>query len=182
MNKLVASLLVMVTLCVPICLASAQVVTGSPSAPAVAQATTTSSPRPNERSKAGKRTKEVSAIDVQEKKTWASEVWFPIIRFFGVAVIIGLLLRFIDLPAFLKGDAWPARTVIALILVFGFAAATMINVDDKALTALKDVTLIVVGFYFGAAKAAEHPKEKDKKPDETKGTPHSKGNNPAEIR
>ena len=109
--------------------------------------------------------KEVSATDVQEK-TWASEVWFPIIRFFGVAVIIGLLLRFIDLPAFLKGDAWPARTVIALILVFGFAAATMINVDDKALTALKDVTLIVVGFYFGAAKAAEHQKEKDKKTDE----------------
>ena len=171
MNKLVASLLVMVTVCLPICFASAQIVTGSPSAPSVAQAAATSSPR-LEHSKAGKKTKEVSASDVQEK-TWASEVWFPIIRFFGVAVIIGLLLRFMDLPTFLQGDAWPARTVIALILVFAFAAATMINVDDKALTALKDVTLIVVGFYFGAAKAAEHPKEKNKKTDETKGTAHS---------
>jgi hypothetical protein len=180
MNKLVASLLVMVTVSLPICSASAQVATGSPSGTATAQATSTSSPRPNEHSKAGKKTREVSASDVQEK-TWASEVWFPIIRFFGVAVIIGLLLRFIDLPTFLKGDAWPARTVIALILVFGFAAATMINVDDKALTALKDVTLIVVGFYFGAAKAAEHQKEKDKKNDETKGTAHSKENNPPEI-
>ena len=123
----------------------------------------------------------MSASEVQEK-TWESEVWFPIIRFFGIAVIIGLLLRFIDLPTFLKGDAWPARTVIALILVFSFAAATMINVDDKALTALKDVTLIVVGFYFGAAKAAEQRKEKDKTTDETKGTAHSKENNPLEIR
>jgi len=58
----------------------------------------------------------------------------------------------------------------ALILVFSFAAATMINVDDKALTALKDVTLIVVGFYFGAAKAAEQQKEKDKKRDEQEAT------------
>jgi len=55
-------------------------------------------------------------------------------------------------------------------------------VDDKALTALKDVTLIVVGFYFGAAKAAEQRKEKDKKSDETRGTAHSKENNPPEIR
>jgi hypothetical protein len=111
-----------------------------------------------------------SALAVSRR---ASEVWFPIIRFFGVAVIIGVLLRFMELPTFLKGDAWPARTVIALILVFAFAAATMINVDDKALTALKDVTLIVVGFYFGAAKAAEHPKEKDKKTDEARGIAHS---------
>ena len=56
--------------------------------------------------------------------------------------------------------------MIALILVFSFAAATMINVDDKALTALKDVTLIVVGFYFGSAKVAAEQKDKDKKTDE----------------
>jgi hypothetical protein len=173
MNKLVASLLVTVTVSLPICSASAQVATGSPSATATAQATSTPSPHPNEHRKTGEKIKEVSASDVQEK-TWESEVWFPIIRFFGIAVIIGLLLRFIDLPTFLKGDAWPARTVIALILVFSFAAATMINVDDKALTALKDVTLIVVGFYFGAAKAAEQRKEKDKKSDETRGNAHAK--------
>ncbi len=94
-------------------------------------------------------------------------------------MIIGLLLWFIDLPRFLEGDAWPARTVIALILVFSFAAATMINVDDKALTALKDVTLIVVGFYFGAAKAAGQEKEKDKKTDETRGNAHLKEDKPS---
>jgi hypothetical protein len=58
--------------------------------------------------------------------------------------------------------------------VFSFAAATMINVDDKALTALKDVTLIVVGFYFDAAKAAGEEKEKDKKTDKTRGNAHPK--------
>lgn len=159
MNKLVASLLVTVIVSLPICSASAQVATGSPSASA--QAASTLSPHPSDRRETGKRTKEASANDVQEK-TWTSEVWFPILRFLGVAVVIGLLLWFIHLPTFLKGDAWPARTVIALILVFSFAAATMINVEDKALTALKDVTLIVVGFYFGAAKAAGQQEEKDK--------------------
>jgi hypothetical protein len=94
-------------------------------------------------------------------------------------VVIGLLLWFIHLPTFLKGDAWPARTVIALILVFSFAAATMINVEDKALTALKDVTLIVVGFYFGAAKAAGQQKEEDKKSGETKGNAHPKKDKPS---
>jgi hypothetical protein len=38
----------------------------------------------------------------------------------------------------------------------------MTKVDDKALAALKDMTLIVVGFYFGAAKAAGESQEKDK--------------------
>ena len=179
MKRLVASFLITVTVALPICPAPRQVATVTPSV--TAQAISTSSPQPNEHPKAGENTKEVSASDVQEK-TLASEVWFPILRFLGVAVVIGLLLWFIHLPTFLKGDAWPARTVIALILVFSFAAATMINVEDKALTALKDVTLIVVGFYFGAAKAAEQRKEKDKTTDETKGTAHSKENNPLEIR
>jgi hypothetical protein len=181
MNKLVATLLLTVTVSLPICSASAQIVTDSPSATAAAQATSTSSPHPNEHRMTGKKTNAVSVSDVREK-TWASEVWFPIIRFFGIAVIIGLLLWFIDLPTFLKGDAWPARTVIALILVFSFAAATMVNVEDKALTALKDVTLIVVGFYFGAAKAAGQQNEKDKKTDEIKGNVHPKENKPPEIR
>jgi hypothetical protein len=125
--------------------------------------------------------KGVSGSDVQEK-TWASEVWFPLIRLFGIAVIIGVLLWFIDLPAFLKGDAWTDRTVIALILVFSFAAATMIKVDDKALTALKDVTLIVVGFYFGAAKAAGQQKEKEKGINETRSSANPGQNKPSEIR
>ena len=161
MNKLVISLLLTVTVSLPICSASAQIATSNPSATATIQATSTPSLRPNEHRETGKKTKEASASDVQEK-TWASEVWFPLIRLFGIAVIIGLLLWFIDLPKFLKDDAWTDRTVIALILVFSFAAATMINVEDKALTALKDVTLIVVGFYFGAAKAAGQLRDKDK--------------------
>ena len=165
MNKLVASFLITVTVALPICSASGQVGTGTPSV--TAQAISTSSPQPDEHPNAGKKTKEVSSRDVQEK-TWASEVWFPIIRLFGIAVIIGLLLWFIDLPHFLSREAWTDRTVIALILVLSFAAATMINVNDKALTALKDVTLIVVGFYFGSAHGAAQQKEKDKRTDETK--------------
>ena len=57
----------------------------------------------------------------------------------------------------------------------------MINVDEKALTALKDVTLIVVGFYFGSAKAAAQ-KEKDKKTDEREGNAPKTENKPPEIR
>jgi hypothetical protein len=120
MNKLVASFLITVAVALPICSAPGQVATGTPSV--TVQAISASSPQPNEHPKAGKKTKEVSASDVQEK-TWASEVWFPIVQFLGIAVIIGFLLWFIDLPTFLQGDAWSARTVIALILVFSFAAA-----------------------------------------------------------
>jgi hypothetical protein len=169
MNTLIAVLLVTLTVSFPISQASGQIDTGSPSA--TAQATLTSSPDRNEHRKIDKKTKKISASDVQEK-TWASEVWFPILRFLGIAAVIGLLLWSIHLRDFLKDDAWPARTVIALVLVFSFAAATLINVDEKALTALKDVTLIVVGFYFGAAKAAGQ-KEKDRGI-EARGSEHPK--------
>ena len=97
-------------------------------------------------------------------------------------MIIGLLLWFIDLPDFLSREAWTDRTVIALILVFSFAAASMINVNDRALTALKDVTLIVVGFYFGAAQATAQQKEKDKKTDQTRANAQPEKNKPPEIR
>jgi hypothetical protein len=169
--KILRALLAAVIAFSPFCAGSAQVATDSPSA--TAEATSPSSPRPNEHRKADKKTKEVSASDVQEK-TWATEVWFPIIRLFGIAVIVGFLLWFIDLPDFLSREAWTDRTVIALILVFSFAAATMINVNDKALTALKDVTLIVVGFYFGASQAARQQREKNKESDETKAGKHHK--------
>lgn len=112
MNNLIILLLVAATVSFPICSALGQIATGSKST--TAQATFTSSPSPNEHRTTDKETKEVSASDVQEK-SWTSEVWFPIIRFLGIAVIIGVLLWFIDLPAFLKGDAWPTRTVSALI-------------------------------------------------------------------
>jgi hypothetical protein len=49
-------------------------------------------------------------------------------------------------------QAWTDRAVIALILVFSFAIATTIKVDDKALTALNEITLIVVGFISGRLK------------------------------
>jgi hypothetical protein len=52
-----------------------------------------------------------------------------------------------------RRDRGTDRTIVALVLVFSFAAATLINVDEQALTALKDVTLIAVGFYFGGALA-----------------------------
>jgi len=173
MNSLIALLLVTLTVSFPISPALGQIATDSPSA--TAQATFTSSPQRNEHRTINKKTKEVSASDVQGK-TWASEVWFPILRFLGIGAIIGLLLWTIHLREFLKDDAWPARTVIALILVFSFAAATLVNVDEKALTALKDVTLIVVGFYFGAAHAAGQ-KEKDRGI-EARGSEHPRKDKP----
>jgi hypothetical protein len=58
----------------------------------------------------------------------------------------------------------------------------MINVDEKALTESKDVTLIVVGFYFGAAKAAGQRKETDKKTEQTKDKADAKRNQPPGTR
>ena len=96
---------------------------------------------------------ETTTSAINATPTWTSEVYFPLIRLTGIAIILGVLLWWIDLPELMKAETWTDRTVIALIIIFSFAAATLINVSEKALTALKDITLIVIGFYFGAARS-----------------------------
>jgi len=159
MNRVVIPLLVGFTAFSPISFTLAQIAEGTPTATEVAQSMSTTAQGAT--SKEGQERKSKDAVASQATdQTWNSQVWFPLIRLFGIAAIIGLLLWFIDLPKFMDRQAWTDRTIVALILVFSFAASTMINVDDKSLTALKDVTLIVVGFYFGAAKV-ERQKETD---------------------
>jgi hypothetical protein len=151
MNKLIIPLavgFVAISLFSP---ASAQIAVGTPTVTEEARLTSTTAQEANSKEKERKPRDAVASQTVD--KNWNSQVWFPLIRLFGIAAIIGVLLWFIDLPKFMDRQAWTDRTIVALILVFSFAAASMIDVDEKALTALKDVTLIVVGFYFGAAKS-----------------------------
>lgn len=152
MNKLIIPLLVAFTAISPISSALAQVAERSPTAAEATQSTSTSAQEATNNENQENGSKDAVAPQTTAQ-SWNSQVWFPLIRLFGIATIIGVLLWFIDLPKFMDRQAWTDRTIVALILVFSFAAATMINVDDKSLTALKDVTLIVVGFYFGSAKA-----------------------------
>ena len=73
----------------------------------------------------GQEKKSKNALGSQTSdQSWNSLVLFPLIRLFGIAAIIGLLLWFIDLPKFMDRQAWTDRTIVALILVFSFAAAT----------------------------------------------------------
>jgi len=152
MNKLIIPLAVGFVATSSFSPASAQIAERSPTVREEARSTSTTAQEAN--SKEEQETKPKSAETSQTiDKSWNSKVWFPLIRLFGIATIIGVLLWFIDLPKFMDRQAWTDRTLVALILVFSFAAASMIDVNEKALTALKDVTLIVVGFYFGAAKS-----------------------------
>jgi hypothetical protein len=161
----------------PICLSCAQTTSVSPTVTSSAQPTSASNPKTSNKRKT-ENAKDEAAIGHAQEETWKTAVGFPIIRLLGIAIVIGGLLWFLDLRHFLKSEAWTDRTVIALILVFSFAAATMINVNPSALSALKDVTLIVVGFYFGAARATSQLREKDKDKDknERKEKDADKGN------
>ena len=132
--------------------ASAQIAVSTPTVMEEERSTSTTEQQANSNEEQEKKPKDAVALQTIDKG-WNSQVWFPLIRLIGIAAVIGVLLWFIDLPKFMDRQAWTDRTIVALILVFSFAAASMIDVNEKALTALKDVTLIVVGFYFGAAKS-----------------------------
>lgn len=50
------------------------------------------------------------------------------------------------------------RFLIALILVTAFVASIFIKVENEYFNAVKDVMLVIVGFYFGA-KAVNNTKK-----------------------
>ncbi len=83
---------------------------------------------------------------------WEREVWAPVVRLAAIAVILGALLWWLELKSVLPKNVWSERTIVALAIVFTFCAAALMNVANQVFVVLKDVALVVIGFYFGAAK------------------------------
>ena len=127
--------------------------------------------RPSEQSKAmdatinePPQTNSSSTNTTQNGSAWNLSYYRPVIKLIGIAIAMGLFLWWIDLPTLMPKESWTDRTVIALVIVLAFVAAIFLDVNEKALGALKDVTLIVVGFYFGTAGKSP---EINTKPDPT---------------
>lgn len=88
---------------------------------------------------------------------WTADVFGPLTRLLGIVVVLGLFLWWLELPTLLKRDAWTDQTVIAFIIIFTFCVSALINVEDRILSVLKDITAFVTGFYFGSGKRSNEP-------------------------
>jgi hypothetical protein len=97
---------------------------------------------------------------------WDENVWIPLIRFGGMAVIIGALMWVLNLPSVLGKEVWTERTIIAFAIVFTYCASALMGAMD-VLATLKDVALLTLGFYFGSAKG-NRDDQKSKDPDQLK--------------
>lgn len=82
---------------------------------------------------------------------WVPDVWAPIARLAGIALIFGLLIRCLDLPAVLRPESWSERTILAFAVIFTYCAAALMGAA-RELAILKDVALLTLGFYFGSSK------------------------------
>src|SRR4051812_7498684 len=87
------------------------------------------------------------------EKTWTGDVFIPLARFAGIAAIFGVLLASWKPTELIKEGVWSERTFFALAVVLTFCASALIGISDETMRSLKDVALVVIGFYFGAAKA-----------------------------
>jgi hypothetical protein len=98
---------------------------------------------------------ELVASTVQEVRSLAS-VFFDFVRPFIQLVIILLVLEWLLNKFGLSFDRrtskfdWNVQTIIALVVVGSFALAALSGVEGAGM--LKDVALVVVGFYFGTQK------------------------------
>jgi len=98
--------------------------------------------------------------------SWEADVWAPIIRLAAIVFILGALIWFLDLPSVMRAEAWSERTIMAFAIVFTYCAAALMGAND-IVTVLKDVALVVIGFYFGASKGSREeqaPPRKEQSP------------------
>lgn len=91
---------------------------------------------------------------------WESEVWAPVVRLAAIALILGALLWWLELKSVLPKAVWSERTIVALAIIFTFCAAALMNVANHVFDVLKDVALVVIGFYFGAARDRDEPRHR----------------------
>ena len=99
-------------------------------------------------------------------ETVTGYVWRFFVPFLQLAllflIIDWLLTRFgIDVLSKGKQFDWNIQTIIALIVISAFAIAALAGLDGAG--SLKDVALVVVGFYFGSQRRrTEIQTDKDK--------------------
>jgi hypothetical protein len=114
-----------------------------------------------------KKAEPTPAATPQSKFTsWEADVWAPIIRLAAIVFILGALIWFLDLPSVMRAEAWSERTIMAFAIVFTYCAAALMGAND-IVTVLKDVALVVIGFYFGASKGSREeqaPPRKEQSP------------------
>lgn len=116
-----------------------------------------------------------------EYKDWQTDVLMPVIRdvspplirFAVIVLLFGLLFYFMDLKSVMRRDVWSERTIVAFAIIFTYCAAALMGADD-ILGFLKDVTLVVIGFYFGSAKGGREEQAPAKK----ENTPPAKSADP----
>ncbi len=86
-----------------------------------------------------------------------SEVWRfakPLVQLVLILAIVDWILKRLGIT--ILGNKipfqWNIQTIIALIVVSGFSLVAM---SEGAIDPLKDLALVVVGFYFGTQKKAD---------------------------
>jgi hypothetical protein len=72
----------------------------------------------------------------------------------GVLLLVaGLFIWFLQLRHVIKD--WNERTLVAITIVFAYCFSALIPELIVSTTGLKEVTFVVVGFYFGANQAGK---------------------------
>lgn len=87
----------------------------------------------------------------------------PFIQLVLILIILEWLLKKFgfSLNANLKTIDWNVQTIIALVIMVAFALAALSGIEGAAM--LKDVALVVVGFYFGTQKRTNEIVDGDKR-------------------
>lgn len=90
-------------------------------------------------------------IDFRNFTTTAWEFVKPLVQLVIILAIVDWLLKRLGISVFSDKTKfeWNVQTVIAIVIISAFALAALSGAD---IASLKDVALVVVGFYFGTQK------------------------------
>ena len=109
------------------------------------------------------------------------EVVWPIARLLGIGGILLLVVLKLDLTSVLRKDQWSERAIVALAIVLTFCGAVLLSLPESVPQELKEIVLVVLGFYFGSSRGDRRPDDRtgadrtptdktppDKKPEDKK--------------
>lgn len=83
------------------------------------------------------------------------KLWAPIFRLVAVVLLLMFFFSKMNLPLYLKKDSWSERTILAFAIVFTFCASALMG-GGQVEGPLKDVALVIIGFYFGASSGSRN--------------------------